>query len=430
MNKPKRKLNISLSSMLQSNKLLLIFSLLAAFVLWLWVSIEKSPVIETVITSVPVHIEIEDSIPSQMGLKIFGNTNYTVDVTVSGKKFIVSSLTADDIKVVAQTNYVDSAGNKTLTLKPVNDTSKEFDIISLSQNYISVYFDFYKEAEFALTPNVTSDVEKTVTDGCFLGEPILSRTTVSVSGPSTEINKITGVNANYTVTSTLEATTTVTPEIELFGATPDQLSNTAINAGDNVITMSLPVLKEVMLPTSVTFRNVPLAYISQNISYSVSPSSVRVGVPVEQLEQTTEISVGTIDFSEIDAGNNSFNFSSDAVTDFSVMSKVSSFKVNVNMSNCTSKVISIPVSAITVSKQNEGFDCSVISKDNLNIKVIGPADALSSLNESSIKAELDLSAAELTQGSNTVPVTVSLNTSHSSCWVYSEYSVTVNAVTK
>lgn len=132
-NTENKKLNIRLSSLIRSNKFLLGFSIVAAFVLWLWVSIEKSPVIENTIVSVPVQINLEESIPSQMGLRIFGNTNYTVDVTVSGKKFIVSSLTADDIKVVAQTNYVDSAGNKTLTLKATNEGSKDFDIKSLSQ---------------------------------------------------------------------------------------------------------------------------------------------------------------------------------------------------------------------------------------------------------------------------------------------------------
>ena len=256
----KKRLRFSLSSLFNNNKFLLVFSFIVSFTLWLWVSVEKSPVVEEVIASVPVRIDLEDSIPSQLGLQVFGNTDYKVDVTVSGKKFIVSTLTADDIKVAAQTNYVDSAGNKTLTLKATNNSNKDFEIKALSQNYISVYFDTLKESEFALEPNVLSDVEKLVIDECVLGEPILSRNTVSVSGPASEVNKITGAVATYTITKTLDTTTTVTPEIELSGAASLQVSNTTINVGETEITMTLPVLKTVNLPTTVTLKDAPAGY--------------------------------------------------------------------------------------------------------------------------------------------------------------------------
>lgn len=428
MNIKGKKLNISISSLIRSNKFLLIFSLIASFCLWLWVSIEKSPVVETVISSVPVQIELEDSIPSQMGLSIFGNSKYTVDVTVSGKKFIVSSLTADDIRVVAQTNYVDSAGTKTLTLKASNNGTKEFDITSLSQNYVSVYFDFYKEAEFALTPNVTSEVDKQVVDGFFLGEPILSKNTVTVSGPSTEVNKITGVNANYTITASLETTTTVNPDIELVGASQSQLANTSIDLGETVITMTLPVLKEVVLPASVSFKNAPADYISSGISYTVSPNFVRVGVPVEQLEQTKEIVIGTVDFADINAGNNNFNFTSDSITDYVLINSSSVFRVNVNMNGCTQKTVTVPVSKVSISAQNPSFTSSITSKDNLSVKLVGPADALAALDVGSIIAELDLSEAELTEGANTVYIKLSLSSGNTNCWIYGDYAVTVTSV--
>lgn len=422
-----KKLNINLSTLIRSNKFLLGFSIVAAFVLWLWVSIEKSPVIENTIVSIPVQIDLEESIPSQMGLRIFGNTNYTVDVTVSGKKFIVSSLTAEDIKVVAQTNYVDSAGNKTLTLKATNDSSKDFTIKSLSQNYISVYFDFYKEAEFALTTNIETTADKMVIDGCFLGDPILSKTTVKVNGPSTEINKISGVSANYVITETLDATTTVNPEIELTGATSGQLTNTTVDVGESVITMTIPVLKEMMLPTSVSFRNAPAYYVTNPMGYSVYPSSVKVGVPVEQIDQIDSITVGTIDFSEIDAGNNSFNFTAESVTDYMIMDHDSNFRVSVIMNNCTSKTLTVPAANISIVKQNSAYNSQLTANESVKVRVIGPADILAGVTEKDIKADIDLSEIELNEGINNVSINFTVNSGNSSCWVFGEHSVTVTA---
>ncbi|MBR0541428.1 MAG: hypothetical protein IJK26_04390 [Clostridia bacterium] len=425
----KKRLRFSLSSLFNNNKFLLVFSFIVSFTLWLWVSVEKSPVVEEVIASVPVRIDLEDSIPSQLGLQVFGNTDYKVDVTVSGKKFIVSTLTADDIKVAAQTNYVDSAGNKTLTLKATNNSNKDFEIKALSQNYIAVYFDTLKESEFALEPNVLSDVEKLVIDECVLGEPILSRNTVSVSGPASEVNKITGAVATYTITKTLDTTTTVTPEIELSGAASLQVSNTTINVGETEITMTLPVLKTVNLPTTVTLKDAPAGYLAGNIGLSVYPASVNVGVPVEQLDQIKEISVGTVNFNEINSGNNTFKFSADSITDYKINDNVKNFRATVNVGDVTSATLSIPSANITISKQNDKFQSTVSSQSINSVRILGPAEEIAGLNAQEVFAELDLSTVELTEGTNSVPVKITVK-GLSHCWAYGEYTAYVNSTAK
>lgn len=87
------------------------------------------------------------------------------------------------------------------------------------------------------------------------------KNTVIVSGPSTEVNKVTSVTAETSIPAPLTATTTVTPELKLVGAAADELSNVSILEGDTAITMTMPVLKLVELPTTVTFRNAPANYL-------------------------------------------------------------------------------------------------------------------------------------------------------------------------
>ncbi len=425
----KKKLRFSLSALFNNNKFLLVFSFVVSFTLWLWVSVEKSPVIEEVIASVPVRIDLEESIPAQLGLEIFGNTEYKVDVTVTGKKFIVSTITADDIKVAAQTNYVDSAGNKTLTLKATNNSNKDFEIKAISQNYISVFFDTLKESEFALEPNVVADVEKLVVDGCVLGNPILSRNTVSVSGPASEVSKITGAVATYTINKTLDTTTTVTPEIELTGAASVQLANTTVNVGETEITMTLPVLKTVNLPTTVTLKNAPAGYLTGNLNISVYPASINVGVPVEQLEQTKEVSIGTVDFSELNSGNNTFKFSADSVTDYEINENVKNFRATINITDVTSTTLNIPAENITIAKQNDNYQSTVSSQYINSVKILGPADEIAGLTAQNVLGEIDLAAFELNAGNNSVPVKFTVKGA-SHCWAYGEYSVNINATEK
>lgn len=407
-----------------NNKFVACFSLFAAFCIWLWISIDKSPIVENVIVSVPVYIETENSVPSQLGLKVFGNSNYTVDVTVSGKKFVVSSLTADDIKVTAQTNFVDSAGNKSLLLKATPAKNQDFTIVSLSENYISVYFDTYKEKEFPLEANIVTELSSIVPDGCIQGNVVFSKSTVRVSGPTTEVNKVTGVAATVNVDKVIEGTTTFTPDIQLLGAPSSDFTNTSVDIGDAGITLTVPVLKEVVLPTTVTLKNAPADYLLGSMNMSLHPSSVKVGIPVEKIDDIKEISVGTIDFNSLDAGNNIFTFKKDDITDYMITDSVEKFRVSVNMGNVVSTYVNIPSSNISVVKQKTGYEATVAQQSISNVKIVGPASVIDSLNPNNVYADIDVSQVNATSGTITVPVNISIR-DNTSCWANGDYSVQV-----
>lgn len=416
----KDKPSVSFRTLFSNNKFVFAFSLIMAFCLWLWVSVEKSPVVENVIVSVPVQIDLENSVPEQLGLKIFGDKNYTVDVTVTGKKFIVSSLTAEDLKVTAQTNYVDSSGNKSLLLKASQNSSKDFEIVSLSQNYISVFFDTYKETEFAVEPNI---VNPSVIDGCFLGNVVFSKSTVTVSGPLSEVNRITGVAATAVITEPLSSTTTVTPSIELLGAEKSELSNVTIDTGEAGITMTIPVLKEVTLPTTVTLKNAPANYLASSINKTVYPSTIKVGIPIEKIDTVNEISVGTVDFNDIDAGNNVFTFKSQDIPDYYVTDSAKSFKVNVYISDVTSSVFTVPIQNVTVNPK-EGYNAAVNTKAIQNVKILGPESVVGTLTSDSFVVEIDLSNMDAEEGTFNVPVKIVIK-DNTSCWANGSYTANV-----
>ena len=210
--KKENKKKLSFSDLLEDKRFLLIFSFVISFTLWAWVAIEKSPETQRVITGVPVQINLENSVPEQLGLQVFGNSEFTVDVTVKGKKYITSSLGADDIDVVANTSYVDGAGVKTLQLKVTpKESSTDYVITSYSSNYIEVFFDTYKEVELPLVVDIDTKLDSIVQEGCIAGDTVLSMNTVLISGPTTEINKIESICAQISIDKVIEKTTVFDP---------------------------------------------------------------------------------------------------------------------------------------------------------------------------------------------------------------------------
>ncbi|MCH5170834.1 MAG: hypothetical protein J1F24_06060 [Oscillospiraceae bacterium] len=314
----------------------MVFSLLISFGLWIWVSVEKSPIVQKVISDVPVNIELSGSVPEQLNLQIFGDTNYKVDVTVSGKKYVLASIDKDDIVISAVTNYVDSSGKKTLQLKySVADGSEDFDIIALSSNYIEVYFDIFKQVELPLQAEFTNDINSLLPEDCILGDIVFSKQTVTVSGPASEINRISKVVANVNLTEQLEKNTTVVPEIQIITEDGAKLEYSEIDSESSEdITMSIPVLKKVTLPASVTFKNAPANFALDTLEYTVSPDKITAAVPIDLAETLKSIPVAVIDFADITNGFNYFNISSSEIPDIMVTPEtVSKFRVTVKASD-------------------------------------------------------------------------------------------------
>lgn len=427
-NAPTEKKRKGLNSLVYNNKVVMLISLVLAFGIWIWVAIEKSPVVEATISSVPVQIDMENSVPAQLNLQTFGQTEFYVDVTVSGKRFVVSTIKPEDISVVAQTNYVNSAGTKSLQLKASVNNSKDFEITGLSQNYIDVYFDTYKEAEFAVTPRIIAPNDQPVIDDCILGSVVFSQNTVVVSGPSTEVNKITGVIAETTLSAPLSATTTTQPEIKLQTEDNETLSNVQIDTGDTAITMTMPVLKKVVLPTTVTFKNAPAGYLNDPVQVTVSPSKVEAAVPVEKINEITSISVGTVDFSELDAGYNVFNFKAADITDYTITNSKTKFKVTINMSGKTSATFTVPADNISITGQKDGFSSVVVPSTIPNVRVIGTPDEIAALTNAMLYVELDLKNYDVQAGEQTVDAHVVIK-GNTKAWVSGTYSVKISSVT-
>lgn len=421
-----KKSAFSFSALIRNNRFLMIASVIIAFALWMWVAIEKSPEVTNVITGVPVQINLENSIPEQLGLQIFGESEFTVDVTVKGKKYILSSLDANDIDVVANTNYVDSSGTKTLQLKitPKN-SSDDFTIASSSSTYIEVYFDTYKEVEMALSANIDSSLESIVPNDCLLGDIVFSKNTVLISGPATEINRITSVSATVNVDNVLEKTTTFDPEIKIITNDGSTLEYSKINTVDD-ITMTVPVLKVVTLPTAVEFKNAPSGFISNPMKYTVSPSSVKVAIPVDAVETTKAFIVDTIDFADIGDSYNTFTVDADSINTYKIMdSSVKRFKVTINASAMSSKTLSVPVSNITIKNSRDDFKIVLNTSNDVTVTIVGPQEDIDAITSEDLAIEIDTADKTITDDTKTLQGIVIVSSEYD-CWAFGKYDIKVS----
>lgn len=415
------KIKFKLNDLFNNDKFLLVFSLFAALIIWLLVVVNVSEATTRVIQGVKVNID--STVPSQFGLEVFGEKEFTVDVTVKGKKYQISpaALSAEDIVITAQTNNVDSAGNRTLQLKPEIPDGADYTITTISQKNIEVYFDTAKTVQMVIEPEVITDGFPIVNEGYTSGNINLSETSVTVTGPSTEINRIEKVVAKLVLEKSLSSNKSADAEIVLL-SDKNKSDFKYVTLSKDKVVLTIPVLQTKELETVVAFKNAPDNFMVTPLKYTVSPSKDFFNISVDDYDKTLDFSIGTIDFRTLSPSNHVFTFLAEDIA-ISGSSETEEFIVNVDMSGISQEYITY--SADKVSVINPDKKDYKITGLNKSVVVVGSEKELESITEEDIKVEIDLSETDISKGQSvTVPAVVTVD--NAGCWIYGNYFVEVS----
>lgn len=420
----------SLRQLFSNTKFLVVFSILVAFIFWIVVALEYAPVIENEIKDIPVKIDMNNSVPDKLGLQIFGQSDYTINVTVRGNRYIVGGdlLTADDFEATAQTAYVDSAGKHSLVVKvTAKDANADYEIISKSTDYIEVYFDKYAEKEVEVTPRIISELDDyTADDYMFDKADIIYETkTVKVSGAQTEVNSITAAYADIPIEKKLTQSETIDASVVLSNGSDLDSKYVKINGESRLtVPVTLPVYKMQTSAVSVSFKNTPSDYINSPLLYSISPSRVRVAVLQNGSDTTNSLEIGTIDFANITPSNSSFTFLASNVKTAKFLDGTTSFSVEVNTDGLSTKKLEPNINSIMITG-GSGVSAGNVDLSSIgSVTVVGTQTALASVNANMLEVNINLTNIKLEEGENTVPITVTLKNSKN-CWVSGSYSAVI-----
>lgn len=160
-----------------------VLSIVAAIILWFYVADIKTTFEEKVISGVPIVIE---NFENMGNLDIVSGKDHTLEVTVSGIKADVEKITKDDIVASVDMNGIQSAGKYDLSVYVTSPSGITVKSKSLSE--VSVRVDTTTSRHIDVLANFSyKDIEDDISN---IGEPIFSASSVQVTGPKTEVDKI------------------------------------------------------------------------------------------------------------------------------------------------------------------------------------------------------------------------------------------------
>ncbi len=431
-----------ISDIFYNNKFLLVFSVVAAVIIWLVVAVEFSPETEITIRNVPVRVA-STGVANSMDLEPFGAENLTIDVTIVGKRYIVEDDSiVKDIDAVANTGSVTKAGTHKLAIDVGSVSSRpQYKIVSYSSSEVEVLLDYYVEKQVPVNLVVSIENGEFAADGYFAEKFNPEVEKVTVYGPKSEVESVMQVDAYATVAGNMVENNGFNASMKLSklnGDTPKYVgiksSKTDISSGN--IFINTVIYKEAVAESAVTFTDLPagLENADNLIEYSVEPASAVFGFSDAVSEK---VSVATISFNDLDFKSGA---EQEFVVDYSVHQGVSvkdeetgmpgtkTFTIKVSLREIRYSDIALP------SQPDEASFKDINNKHQLKYEVVGLGDAQSvsvcsfgdkvySLTANDLQLDFSAVSADAT-GEIDVPVVVGADY----CWIDTPYSVKVRII--
>lgn len=420
--------HIPIGKWLNNNKFVAGLSVVLAVVIWLVVALQMSNQMQATFSDIPV--TFETTMTDNLDLKMFGQTGLSVNVTVSGKRYEISSavLSSEDFLVTASTANVSSAGKYTLpiTVRP-KDANTDIQIVSFTPESVDVYFDYSLTENYPVEVQISAPDDQVSADGFVEGEPLVSTAEVTISGAAAEVQKIARVIAKVSLDAPLSETTKFeNTTLAIVNANGGIVRSTYVRVADDIqdVTVTVPILKVTQIRPTVRFKNQPSYFLEHPISYICSPSGpVNAAVSTELLDSTDSLSLGTIEFSSIKAGTNSFTFAADEIANVRVLDDVDSFRIYFSIDGFQTRRIKVPTDSVMFSALPDTVRAAV-AEDTMEVTVVGLANELDALTAEDISVSADVSALSDASGTVEVPVSVTVNNT-TSCWISGSYTVPV-----
>lgn len=420
MSKSNKKL--SLSKIMYNDKFVLIFAIAIAVIFWMTIKIGQNTTIEKTFSDITVNVTTEGTSVEALGLDVVsGGTNQKVNVKVSGPSYVISSLTSSDILVSASLSEVTSAGKYQVPLVATKNNSNltDFTIVSVTPNTIEVTFDNIDTKTFTPVPHAegaTAD-EGLVAEASVITD--MAYSTIDISGPATELEKIVTVMAYAPVNKSLSVTESFDAVITLLDADGNIIDASAFTLSYSDLKITVPISRSKELKIVPTFENLPTAYSASSIKYSLSASTVTVLGPPEVVDNLTQIELKSIDFDEVTAGKTQFVCALSLPNAVKDMDSLEFVTVTLDLGEI--KETKVDVTRVNTVNLQAGLSANV-SQSIKNVKLCGAAEIIEGITADKVYAEVDLTGK--TAGEHTVPARIKVE-GNGGVWQVGVYTVLV-----
>ena len=336
---------------LDDRRIRLALSVLGAIVAWMVVTIIVQPGTTNTIYNVPVDYTYDSAAYTSRGLSIVSAEDKTVNLKISGDGYTIGGLTASDFVVYPDFSSVRDSGEKTLP-------------VTITTNYL------------------------TIADGYILYSTDVSKENITLSGPSSELNKVATCTAEVTYSGELTESITLNTPLRFYTSGGKEVKFEYTELEENSVDVTLQVYKMATLPVDVNFINAPRDFDDSMLVYALSRKQLKVAGPADKIDMLSTLPIGNIDLSTFTL-NKSYELPIDLPADIYLLDNISTITVSFDCSNLGTKTMNLPNTCVQVVNLPSTYQLTVQTERLMNVTLCGPKGAIETLTPEQVVIEID-----------------------------------------
>lgn len=412
-----------------NNKKFSIFvSFIVALAFWFVITLVEYPNTERVLNGVQLYLDTNGTVVGQQGLSIVNETENVqyVSVKISGARYVVNSITPEDILITPSYEDVNAAGKYSVKLTATNNSAKSFNIESVSPASMELELDYIDTISLDVQIKVKGAV---AADGLSLGAERFTnseKASLEISGPRAVVSTISDVYAEVQADKNqkLSATKSYEADIVLYTKKGKKVDTDNLTLSFDKINVSVPVLKTKTVPIRCSYINKPQGYtpVATLKVDGKQINKIKIEGAPDIIDQTDFVELESIDFFGVSKNRNTFKKTVVLPTGVSIVDDIGTVEVTLNTNSVVNK--KFKVNSLVTINNKENLKVSLTQP--LNVVVCGDKSTVDKLSDSSFYAEIDLDGKA--EGEQSVSVVIKAKDKNN-VWQYGTYEAKIS-VTK
>ncbi|HEY8893066.1 MAG TPA: CdaR family protein [Clostridium sp.] len=366
---------------------------IAAFMLWLFITSTENPLTTYKIKSIPVQLLNTDTL-AQTGLILAPGQDLTTILSIKGANTsILLNTKADDFEVVADLGaYALKSGEQNIPIQ-IRKSPDNINVLNSDSLFIKVNLDELTQTKLPITVNITGKPKQ----GFYASQPNLSQTSATVSGGLKYVSTVKSIVMEENIEG-VESDVSKTYKLKPLDAAGKEVSNVVVSPAR--INVKIPVSKT--KSAEVKVKTTGSLYQGLTISsIKVTPERFDVTGNADALNALSNLNTEAIDLSKI---TNSNIVSTNVVIPdgLKLVSGSAVVKVEINLDKVVQKTINLDIKNVNLGAAYLGK----LGTTKDTIVVSGTETVINSLNLQKFSAQVDL--ANLVEGEHTLKVKVSI----------------------
>ncbi len=382
--------------MLSNKRFTIILSLVIAICIWGYVIGETNPVDTRTFRSVPIQLVNEESL-QEKGLAVLETSDTEMNITIIGTRADISGISEREI--AATVNLADAAkGENELKIDLHIPDSVEIENKSLNKITVIVEESRSKkvDVEVDYQGSFAEDEEPITVD--------MSRESVVVSGPVSQVDKVSYVRAVVGAGKVTDQ-----PESIKCGLTPVNKSGAevkSVNLSAQSVTVTAELAKTKTVPLDVPVVDNSSDLYTRNVS---APEEITIKGRSSDLEAIDSISAQSVDISDI-TENTSITLTPILPENVQVSSKSSELTATVTVEPPESRKFTFSGSNVEITGLGDELSADVRT-DSITVTLTGRKEDIDKIAETDFN--LTISVSGLQAGSHQVELRVECSGSYS-----------------